>query len=479
MTNELFTQKYGAPEGFIQPNILSECPPDTPMLVAFSGGADSRLLLELAVAYGRAYDAPVYAAHLHHGIRHEEADRDEAFCRRVAAVLDIPLFVEHVDIPALAAASGRSLEWEAREVRYAFFARIMNENAIPLLLTAHHADDQLETLLLRMMRGTGTKGIGGIPSVRPVEGVPHGLLLRPMLSCTKTSILNACRDMGLDFVTDSTNQQTDAARNYIRHEIIPAMERLAGNGTPQRGADRLARLAREDHAYLCQQGHILYEQAHVAPAVLSSELLCQAHPAVAKRALAEAYFDLPAHEKDGLSSAHLEALLSLCHKKIHGSVVALPHGVVGIICDDTLCFLPQGSTYMPLPSPVRLDTGDTLWDGGRMIIRTERLPVPAEPLQGDNILASAVFPMDKLSLPLWARPRQAGDILRHHGVGRKLKKLLCDKNIPPSLRDRIPLICLPDMTPLWFPTAGFADGFPPPTEGCAIRITVWTVSDET
>lgn len=476
MTDELFIKKHHAPTGFTQPHFLSGRSPETPLLVAFSGGADSRLLLELAVIYGRTYGAPVYAAHLHHGIRGKEADRDEAFCRDTAEALGIGLFVEYVDVPSLAKASGRSLEWEAREARYAFLFHLMNEHGIPLLLTAHHADDQLETLLLRLLRGTGTKGMGGIAPVRPLQAVTDGLLLRPLLDCTKASILDACHQMGLTYVTDSTNALDDCTRNRIRHEIIPALERLAGEGTPQNSASRLARHAREDHAYLAEEGHILYEKAKRAPTVLSADVLAKAHPAVAKRTLSEAYACLTQSPEDSLSATHLDALLALCNSPDHGASVALPRGLQGVIRDDELIFA-DGDTDSPLPlAPCPLYEGDTPWDNGRMVIRVEQFPSPVSPLHGENILASAVFPSDRLPLPLWARSREAGDIMRHHGVGRKLKKLLCDQDVPPSLRDRIPLICTGDMTPLWFPTAGFADGYPSPTAGAVLRITVQWLS---
>ena len=143
-------------------------PTNVPLLVAYSGGADSSLLLALAKAYGELHQVPVFAAHLHHGIRGAEADRDLNFCRQTARGLGIPLFEKRVDIPALAHVSGKSLETEAREQRYAFFHEIMEAKKIPLLLTAHHADDQLETLLFRFLRGCGTKGVGGIPKVRPL-----------------------------------------------------------------------------------------------------------------------------------------------------------------------------------------------------------------------------------------------------------------------------------------------------------------------
>ncbi len=190
------------PTLFTSPATLSGLPPATPLLVAFSGGADSRLLLELTVDWARANGAPVTAAHLHHGIRGAEADRDEAFCRGVAAAHGIAYVCERADIPARAARSGRSLELEARLARYAFFSRVMQARGIPLLLTAHHADDQLETLLLRLLRGSGTHGLAGIPPVRPCAGRAPA---PPLLTATRQDILDACRARGLTYVTDSTN----------------------------------------------------------------------------------------------------------------------------------------------------------------------------------------------------------------------------------------------------------------------------------
>ena len=228
------------PTLFTSPATLSGLPPATPLLVAFSGGADSRLLLELTVDWARANGAPVTAAHLHHGIRGAEADRDEAFCRGIAAAHGIAYVCERADIPARAARSGRSLELEARLARYAFFSRVMQARGIPLLLTAHHADDQLETLLLRLLRGSGTHGLAGIPPVRPVPG---GLLLRPLLTATRQDILDACRTRGLTYVTDSTNLTDDCTRNCLRHRVVPLLEEMAGSGIPQRTAARLCAAA--------------------------------------------------------------------------------------------------------------------------------------------------------------------------------------------------------------------------------------------
>ena len=477
MTNQIFTHITHAPEGFLQPHTLSHLPPDTPVLVAFSGGADSRLLLHLAIRYRDTYGTPVYAAHMNHGIRGDESDRDEAFCREIAATSNIPFFSTHANIPALAAATGESLELAARRVRYDFLFDIMREHHIPLLLTAHHADDQLETLLLRLLRGTGTRGMGGIAPVRPLKDVPGGQMLRPLLSCTKKDILAACDALSLTYVTDSTNASDGCTRNRLRHEVLPVLERIAGEGIPPSAANRLARAAREDDACLSDLAATHAKQCITPEGALRLDKLNVLPPAIARRVIALAY---ASHAEDAtgdrsLQAVHLDNLISLCSKGIHASSVALPASMEARICDGTLVFLVPGDAPTATEAstdPVPLPLGETPWDDGRLIIHLRVVAAPAAPPTDPGLVAWASFPAD-LPRPLWARRRRHGDVIRRHGVGCKLKKLLCDKRVPPSMRDRLPLICLDSGdTPLWFPTAGFADGYPAPTQGEALLITV-------
>ncbi len=452
----------------------ADVPQGVPLLVAYSGGADSRLLLSLTKDYGDAHGVPVYAAHLHHGIRGAEADRDLDFCRRTAAKLCVPLFEKQVDVPAMSRLSGQSLEAEARIQRYAFFRELMEAHGIPVLLTAHHADDQLETLLHRFLRGSGTRGMGGIPEVRPLS---YGLAVRPLLSMTKSDILAACHEMGLDYVTDSTNDEPFTIRNRLRQEIIPALEAMSGQGIPQQAAGRLSRAAREDEDCLTALAAAELT-ACSAENGLSVSALRERHPAVAKRILSAAYvqavteaYGTPPDSRHTLTAVHLEALTELCAKVTGGASLHLPL-LTADIRKGILTFLPPTETAAqapPIPTP--LPIGDTLWDDGRMVIRLELLPPPFKPLSGCDIMASAVFPADVL--PLCARAREAGDIILTHGMHKKLKKLLCDKGVPPHLRDRLPLICRNDgQDPLWYPTAAFADGFLPPAEGRALRVSI-------
>ena len=453
-------------------------------LVAFSGGADSRLLLELTVRallerFGEGGRNRVVAAHLHHGIRGEEADRDEDFCRRVCAESGVELITRRADIPAEAAASGESLETAARRVRYTFFKEVMASWNIPVLLTAHHADDNLETILERFLRGSGTRGMGGIPPSRALES---GLTVhRPLLSWAKRDILEACCEMGLDFITDSSNLEACCTRNRLRHEVIPALVSMTDDGVPQRAAARLASAAREDEDCLAGIARAQVEGC-LSPGGdgLSLAVLQNQHPAIAKRMAALLYEDATAAVdlRDGsgtLTAAHLEALCELISKGAAESSVSLPRGMEARVRGEWLYLRPVSTVPSPVPSPCPLAEGRTLW-GEAVTITVERSPVLLSPLEGDGIQGSAVFPAE-LPLPLLLRKREAGDVILSHGMHKKLKKLLCDKGIPPHLRDCIPLICFSDGTsegdPLWYPGAVFRDGYPAPAEGACLRITVY------
>jgi tRNA(Ile)-lysidine synthase len=204
------------------PRRLANLAPNAPVLLAFSGGADSVALLDMLMKE-QSKDATILLAHVNHGIRGEEALRDRAFCEKIAHERGLEIAILDADVPALAKEKGQSIEEAARGARYAFFADLMKERNIPLLLTAHHADDHLETILFRIARGTGLSGLGGIAPIRPFA---TGHLVRPLLGFTKQEILQYCKENALAFVTDSTNADTTYARNKIRAEVLPVLESL-------------------------------------------------------------------------------------------------------------------------------------------------------------------------------------------------------------------------------------------------------------
>ena len=465
-------------------------PQALPCLVAFSGGADSRLLLELTLRalverHGEEGRRMVIAAHLHHGIRGAEADRDLAFCQRVCDERGIELICDRADVPTIAAQTGESLETAARRVRYDFLGRVMAERHVPVLMTAHHADDNLETVLERLLRGCGTRGMGGIPPTRPLGcgGDPSAFTLyRPLLEWTRRDILNACAEWGLDYVTDSTNGEDDCLRNRIRHAVIPSLEEIAGPDAPQRSIIRLSRISREDEDFLNQvaEQHICANRSPHGDGI-HIQAFSELHPAISKRVLMLLYRRARQARPSGdgsetLSSLHVEALSELARKRVPESCIPLPGGMEGRVREGYLYVIPSDTPCASLPpdEPVLLGEGILHWsDDVTITVERSASPLPAD--RDPAVYASAVFPGD-LPLPLLIRKRQAGDTILSHGMTKKLKKLLNEKDVPPHLRDRLPVICLmgdpPNGDPLWYPTVAFKDGYPSPTKGPCIRITV-------
>jgi len=181
--------------------------------LGLSGGMDSMVLLESLAELGRDHALPpLRAIHVHHGL-HPEADDWAEQCLRETAVRNIPLVIERVQIP-----SGASIEAQARKARYAAFAKHMG--ASDCLLLAHHRDDQLETLLFRMLRGTGLRGLAGMPISRPLS---RGKLLRPLLEQPRTELLAWAKAKGLTWIEDPANHDSRFARSALRHDLLPRL----------------------------------------------------------------------------------------------------------------------------------------------------------------------------------------------------------------------------------------------------------------
>lgn len=182
---------------------------------ALSGGADSVALLILLSGLSEELGFALKAVHINHLLRSEESFRDEDFCKKLCEKMNVPLTVFRRDAAAFSHSLGESVETGAREMRYKIFEEIPADK----ICTAHNLDDNAETLIFRMARGTGLKGLTGIPPVR-------GKIIRPLLFCTRKEIESFLAKRGQDFVTDSTNLTDDYARNKIRHRIIPAMSEI-------------------------------------------------------------------------------------------------------------------------------------------------------------------------------------------------------------------------------------------------------------
>ena len=230
-------------------NMLS---PGAAVIAAVSGGADSMAMLLFLMKISERYSLSLTVAHVNHGLRGEEAWRDEEYVRSFCEKNSLRFEVLHADVAALAKQSGETCEECGRRVRYEFFESI-DKNA--KIATAHTASDNAETMLFNLARGSSLKGLCGIPPVR-------GNIIRPLIFCTREDIEVFCRENSLDFVTDSTNLTLDYSRNKIRHIAVPAL--------------------REDFLE-CETESLLASAKKDGG--LSCEALLSAHPAIRRRAL--------------------------------------------------------------------------------------------------------------------------------------------------------------------------------------------------
>jgi tRNA(Ile)-lysidine synthase len=241
--------------------------PGLRLAVGLSGGADSVALLRALAARSAELGLVLHAAHLHHGLRGEEADADLAFARELAATLGLPFHEARVDVaaeaqaaPAKPAESSKpreSIEEAARRLRYAWFRQLMADGFVDAVATAHTLDDQAETVLAKFLRGAWTEGLAGIA---PILETPAGPILRPLLATTRVEIEAYLHQLGQTWREDSSNRHLTFTRNRIRHELLPLLE--AWNPRLREHLTQMATLARDEEAWWQA------ELARLAPQIL-------------------------------------------------------------------------------------------------------------------------------------------------------------------------------------------------------------------
>ncbi|MHC4591927.1 MAG: tRNA lysidine(34) synthetase TilS [Planctomycetota bacterium] len=420
------------------------------VVVAFSGGPDSvalTLILSSLSAEGRL-PVTLHLAHLNHRLRGAEADQDEEFCRRFADEHCLPIEVETIDVAAAARQQGLSVEAAAREARYGFLARVAGNLGSDIVATAHHADDVAETVLLRMLRGAGVTGLGALPPSRPLcAAQPDVRLVRPLLEVRKAELLTFLKGKGQDFRVDSSNLDTGYARNEVRHELIPLLERefpgfsvgslCALNAAAVEVAGLVESLLDKHWDRLCQ---------HVGPGevALDSVALADAPAALRKAAVARALKALgPPGKAPPLRREHYEALAALPGREV-GVEVSLPRGLFARREHGLVYISRRGPTPAPqewdLPVP-----GSVELTGMKMTVACDVLQAGAvRPDEAADRSSRYEVYLDAgaAGAPLKVRQRRAGDSFHPLGApgATKLKKYLIGRKVPRHVRDDIPLV---------------------------------------
>ena len=410
--------KNASLRGWRDPATLAGLPADTPLCVGFSGGADSVALLSLVA------DRPVTAVHIHHGMRGAEADRDAAFCRMFCEERRIPFVLLTVDVPGKKQ-RGESDETAARRLRYAALTEWMKQNGVPLLLTAHHADDQTETVLMNLMRGAGTRGVSGIPACRPLgEGL---LVARPLLLTTKADILTYVQKNGLPYVTDSTNEKDDCRRNRLRHTVLPAL--LAVNPDATRQFSLSAAHLAADEAYFCETAAAFLHAEGGAPRLSALAAL----PAPVLLRVMDRLLPFP------LSDRQFEAVRRLIEsEKPHASLSLPPH--LALTAENGRLYVKKKTAATPATDyAVPLTPGGNPVPGGWVFLG----PPDVIPQPPQDYAYTVCVPLNTALLvgtPL-LRSRRAGDVIlagHLHKAVRRLKGLAA---LPPAVRATMPLLC--------------------------------------
>ena len=424
---------YSLPKGFTPPHTLSGLPEDSSILVGFSGGADSSALLQMLSVYGRLSGAKIYAAHVNHGIRGAEADRDEEFCRNMAKKYGVEFFSLKADVPTIARERRKSVETAAREVRYEYFSKIMDQNNIGILCVAHNADDNFETILFNISRGSGLSGVCGIPRTRDFEG---GIIVRPILEMSKADIIEYCCENNIEYVTDSTNVDNDYTRNRIRNLVIPELKAICPGA--EHAAARLSENLRADALCLDSMASWFLEEARQGFSI-ETKKINGSPSAVTTRAIMTMFKEIS--EGVDIEYPHVKAILALSRKSVPHSSLDLPAGVRAVIENGCLCFTKEA------PAPENIPSDEfclPLCDGVNPILQIKG-EIVMEKTQKDEIIYKKSMKLfidsDKIVGKLSVRNRRPGDKIRLNSMGKSIKKMMCDKKIDCKLRPRIPMIC--------------------------------------
>ena len=388
------------------------CP--TPVLAAVSGGLDSMCLLHLLSTWGRERNLAVTAAHFNHRLR-ETAERDEEFVREWCAEHDVSFVSGCGDVRKVAAEQGLTLEEAARDLRYAFLSEQKKALGCTWVLTAHHADDNAETMLLNLLRGTGLRGLAGIPDRRDS-------IVRPFLQVTREELVAYAEEHHIPHVEDETNELDDAARNVLRHHVLPVLRQL--NPRTVENMSRTARLLAEDERTLERMTGQLLHHANVEPghAAYLPVKACEEYPkAIVGRALWSLMISVGGHRKD-LSAAHVEAAAALLQKE-PGQEITLPYGMVARREAEHLCICRRS-----LLDETELLPGKPARWGNYTLTLLERREGDGLAIRTDGTVTVApCAPGNRLTLP-------------GANGSRSVKRLCIDRKISLAERDCLPAI---------------------------------------
>lgn len=413
------------------------------VLVGVSGGPDSVALLHILWKLRDLYSLFLHVVHLNHMFRGKEAEEDAEYVRMLCKEMEVPVVIETFDVPAFIEETGLSPEDAARKVRYGVYERVAGMLGARKIALGHNADDQAETVIMRVLRGTGLKGLGGIPPVR------DGRFIRPLIEVTRTEIEAYCREEGLQTRMDATNVEPIYFRNKVRLELLPLLEERYSPAI-KKHLHVLADIAREDDLYLDGVAKRVFkelasEEGKGAISLPLKGLL--ALPLSMQRRVVKLTVRAFFEADDPLSFLRIEEVLQMARTGRTGDSLDLPRG------------LRARKGYDNIVIERRADVSDTYFKGEVTVAIPGETSLPElgiafhaevfgrEILKEKSLLHEpsapyALLDLEGLEKPLVIRTRREGDVFQPLGMkGRKkLKDFFIDQKIPRRMRSGIPLL---------------------------------------
>ncbi|MFC1992639.1 tRNA lysidine(34) synthetase TilS [Chloroflexota bacterium] len=413
------------------------------LVVAVSGGPDSICLLNILIKLQKELHINLHLAHLNHQLRGDESEEDAQYVAQLAHRLDIPDTIDQRDVRAYKSERHLTLEEAAREVRYTFLAQVAESVGAERVAVGHTTDDHIETILMHLIRGTGTKGLRGLQpcSQRQISGSDI-TVIRPLLQVSRKETANYCQHHNIVPRIDSSNLSLSPLRNRIRHELMPVLQSY--NPQITETLLRTARIAADDTAFLDEEATRLWNeiaQEQENSVALDKERFLRLPPALKRQLLRTTVEKLLGNLMD-IETRHIEAIMAALTKQA-GKKLNLPGGLIFSTEYDKYLISPNPAALSPFPalrgeSPLKIP-GETLlpgWHIDATVIMPEAMKIDASGYK-------AYLDLDKTGDNLTLRSRKPGDRFQPLGMSqpKKLNEFMIDAKIPGAWRKRIPLVC--------------------------------------
>ncbi len=415
-------------------------PPESRVIVGISGGADSLALLHILVELQDSLSCSLYAATFDHQLRGEAGAADVRFVQQMTEAWGIPVITGQADVGELARTQGMGIEAAARLARYTFLADAARQVGSTCVAVAHHANDQAETVLMHILRGTGLRGMTGMALIAPLPQNPEINLIRPLLRVSRAAIDAYCAAHNLEPRQDMTNQDTDLLRNRIRAVTLPQLREI--NPQIENALTQLADIVAVEDAYMEEQLAAVMDRAVTCASqrvMIEREVFRELHPALQRRFL---YWSV-AQVSNWVHNLSYRLVLATINVGTQGQV-----GAVALLSNDLQLRVDYATIVIEQQNASRSTDIDLLLEQGTE--RAVQVPGITETGAGWQLEASLSPPTDfqaRLALPegcaVILRTRRDGDRFSPLGMPGQTKKVarwMIDRKLPQSVRDQVPLL---------------------------------------